>query len=121
MSLSGGQSEILANNGKDRWAEQFLPDSLSVSQRGPVTLHLKAQLGASGDPTNDATRPWPEDRKVVDLGVLTIDKTVPNSAEAEKALLFLPGQVTDGIEPSDDPLIDVRNAACAVSFSRRNP
>ena len=31
------------------------------------------------------------DRKVVELGVLTIDKAVPNSAEAEKKLLFLPG------------------------------
>jgi catalase len=36
-------------------------------------------------------------------------------------LFFLPGQLTDGIEQSDDPLIDVRNAAYAVSFSRRNP
>ena len=42
----------------------------------------------------------------MELGVLTIDKAVPNSAEAEKKLLFLPGQLTDGIEESDDPLID---------------
>jgi hypothetical protein len=28
----------------------------------------------------------------VDLGVLTVDKAVPDSAEAEKKLLFLPGQ-----------------------------
>jgi hypothetical protein len=40
----------------------------------------------------------------VELGVLTIDKAVPNSAEVEKKLLFLPGQLTDGIEESDDPL-----------------
>jgi catalase len=84
-----------------------------------VTFHLKAQLAAPGDPTNDATKPWPKDRKVVDLGVLTITKAVPNSAEAEKALLFLPGQLTDGIEQSDDPLIDVRSASYAESFSRR--
>jgi catalase len=100
----------------------FLMDELPERlQRGPVTFHLKAQLAAPGDPTNDATKPWPADRKVVDLGVLTIDKAVPNSAEAQKALLFLPGQVTDGIETSDDPLIDVRDGSYAVSFSRRNP
>jgi catalase len=52
---------------------------------------------------------------------LTIDNPVPNSAEAEKKLLFLPGQLTDGIEESDDPLIDIRNGAYALSFSRRNP
>ena len=100
----------------------FLMDELPERlRRGPVTFHLKAQLAAPGDPTNDATKPWPADRKVVELGVLTIDKAVPDSAEAEKVLLFLPGQLTDGIEPSDDPLIDVRDGAYAVSFSRRSP
>jgi catalase len=58
---------------------------------------------------------------VVDLGVLTIDKVVADSAAAEKLLLFLPGQLTDGIEQSDDPLVDVRDAVYPVSFSRRNP
>lgn len=95
-----------------------LPERL---KKGPVTFHLKAQLAASGDSTKDPARPWPDDRKVVDLGVLTIDKVVANSAEVEKTLLFLPGQLTDGIEPSDDPLIDVRDGAYAVSFARRNP
>ena len=94
-----------------------LPERL---KRGPVTFHLKAQLAAAGDSTKDPSQPWPEDRKVVELGTLTIDKAVADSAEAEKTLLFLPGQLTDGIEPSDDPLIDVRDAAYAVSFSRRN-
>jgi catalase len=95
-----------------------LPERL---KRGPVTFHLKAQLAEAGDSTKDPTVAWPEGRKVVELGVLTIDDPVPNSAEAEKTLLFLPGQLTDGIEESDDPLIDVRSGAYALSFSRRNP
>jgi catalase len=94
-----------------------LPKRLAA---GPVTFHIKAQLAAAGDPTSDATKPWPDDRKVVDLGVLTIEKAVPDSAAAQKALLFLPGNVTDGIEPSDDPLIAARDAAYAVSFGRRS-
>jgi len=100
----------------------FLMDELPERlKRGSVTFHLKAQLAAAGDSTKDPTIAWPNDRKVVELGVLTIDKAVPNSAEAEKKLLFLPGQLTDGIEESDDPLIDIRNGAYALSFSRRNP
>lgn len=99
----------------------FLMEELPERMKhGPVTFQLKAQLAAPGDPTSDATKPWPADRKLVDLGVVTVEKVVPDSATAEKALLFLPGQVTDGIEASDDPLIDVRNAAYAVSFSRRS-
>src|SRR5205823_4462109 len=95
-----------------------LPERL---RRGPVTFHLKAQLAATGDSTKDPTVAWPDDRKVVELGVFTIDKAVPNSAEVEKKLLFLPGQLTDGIEVSDDPLINIRNGAYALSFSRHNP
>ncbi|MGO9112113.1 MAG: catalase family peroxidase [Thermoguttaceae bacterium] len=95
-----------------------LPERLS---KGPVTFHLKAQLAAPGDPTNDATKPWPGDRKEVDMGIVTIGKVAADSLEAQKPLLFLPGALTDGIEASDDPLIDVRDAAYAVSFSRRNP
>ena len=95
-----------------------LPERLA---RGPVTFHLKVQLAAAGDATDDPSKPWSADRKVVELGVLTLDKVVPNSPEAQKKLLFLPGQVTDGIEASDDPMIAVRDGAYAVSFSRRNP
>ncbi|HEX9006078.1 MAG TPA: catalase family peroxidase [Bacteroidota bacterium] len=88
--------------------------------KGPVTFHLKAQLAAAGDPTRDPSQPWPDDRPVVDLGVLTIERVAADSATAEKKLLFLPGRLTDGIEPSDDPLIAARDAAYAVSFGRRS-
>ena len=97
---------------------QELPQRL---KQGPVTFHFKAQLAAAGDSTKDPAKSWPDDRKLVELGILTIDKAVSDSDEAQKKLLFLPGQLTDGIEESDDPMIDVRNGAYAVSFSRRNP
>ena len=102
------------------------PDFLSAElpgrlSQGPVTFHLKAQLAAPGDDLVDPAKPWPADRKVVELGTLTIDKAVADSATAQKALLFLPGQVTDGIEPSDDPMIGIRDGSYAESFSRRNP
>jgi catalase len=99
----------------------FLMDELPERlKRGPVTFQLRAQLAAAGDSTKDPIIAWPNDRKVVELAILTIEKAVPNSAEMEKKLLFLPGELTDGIEESDDPLIDVRNGAYALSFSRRN-
>jgi catalase len=87
----------------------------------PVIFELQAQLAIPSDPITDATKPWPAERRVVVLGTLTIEKVVADSATAAKQLLFLPGNVTDGIEPSDDPLIEARDGAYAVSFSRRNP
>ena len=86
----------------------------------PVVFHLKAQLAEPGDPTSDPTRPWPEGHKVVELGVLTVEKVAMDSLKAQKKLLFMPTQLTDGIELSDDPLIAVRAAAYGESFSRRS-
>ena len=62
------------------------------------------------------SKAWPEDRSRISIGVLTLDKAVKDSEQAEKKLLFLPGQLPDGIEPSDDPMIDIRNSAYAESF-----
>jgi catalase len=99
----------------------FLIDDLPkrIAQK-PVVFHLKAQLAAPGDQTKDPTQPWPDDRKVVELGTLTLDKSVADSLEAQKKLLFLPTNLTDGIELSDDPLPAVRAAAYVVSFARRS-
>jgi catalase len=99
----------------------YLFDDLAqrIAQK-PLVFHVKAQLAESGDQTKDASQAWPDDRKVVDLGVLTLTKVVPNSPEAEKKLLFLPTNLTPGIELSDDPLPNVRSAAYGVSFGRRS-
>lgn len=99
----------------------FLSDELTQRiGRTPVVFHLQAQLAEAGDQTKDGSQPWPDDRKVVELGVLTLNKLVVNSPEAEKKLLFLPTSLTDGIELSDDPLPPARSAAYAVSFARRS-
>src|SRR5579862_3515696 len=99
----------------------YLFDDLAkrIAQK-PVVFHVRVQLAEPGDQTKDASEPWPEDRKQVDLGVLTLTKVVPNSAEAEKKLLFEPTNLTPGIELSDDPLPMVRAAAYGVSFGRRS-
>jgi catalase len=99
----------------------FLFDDLAkrIAQK-PLVFHVKAQLAESGDQTKDASQPWPDDRKVVDLGVLTLNTVTPNSPAAEKKLLFLPTSLTPGIELSDDPLPLVRTAAYSVSFGRRS-
>ena len=88
--------------------------------RKPVVFHVKTVLAEPGDQTKDASQPWPDDRKVVELGVLTLTRVVPNSLEAQKKLLFLPTNLTPGIELSDDPLPTVRAAAYGVSFGRRS-
>jgi catalase len=98
----------------------FLVDDLPerIAKR-PVVFHLRAQLAGAADQTKDPSQPWPDDRKVVDLGVLTLDKPVADSLEAQKKLLFLPTHLIDGIEVSDDRLPVVRSEVYALAFARR--
>ena len=103
-------------------APTFLIDELPKRlAKAPVQFKLLAQLANPGDPTKDPTKPWPADRKLVEIGTITLTAAVPDSPEAQKKLLFLPNNLPSGIEPSDDPLIETRSEAYAVSFSRRNP
>jgi catalase len=105
-----------------RQKPDFLVDELPLRlKKAPARFRLMAQLAALGDQTKDPTQPWPAGRKLVDMGTITLTHGVADSATAQKALLFLPGSLTAGIEPSDDPLIDARDDAYAVSFSRRSP
>jgi catalase len=81
----------------------------------PVKFTLEAQLAEEGDAVNDGDKQYPPERKIVELGTIILNKPTPE----DKQLNFLPLNLTDGIEPSDDPLINVRNNAYAISFGKR--
>jgi len=85
----------------------------------PVVFHLMAQLAGAGDQTKDPSQPWPADRPLVDLGTITLTKAAADNDAAQKALRYLPNNLTPGIEVSDDPLIDARVRAYVISFGRR--
>jgi len=99
----------------------FLSEELRAElARGPVRFRLLAQMAKPGDPTADPTQAWPGDRELVDLGELVLTQAAADNAAAEKELMLLPGNLADGVEPSDDPMIAVRDETYAVSFSRRS-
>jgi catalase len=103
-----------------RQTPDFLADELRARlAQGPVRFRLLAQLARAGDPTADPSQPWPDDRELVDLGEIALTQPAADNPAAEKELMLLPGNLPDGIEPSDDPMIDVRNEAYGVSFARR--
>jgi catalase len=87
--------------------------------RGPVQWHLIITLGQPGDPTDDATVPWPSDRRRVDVGMLTIDQIEGEARGNCRDINFDPLVLPDGIAPSDDPLLSARSAVYSQSFTRR--
>ena len=81
--------------------------------------HLVITVGQPGDPTNDATLPWPPNRQQVDAGTLTIDHVESKGTSPARDINFDPLVLPYGIATSDDPLLSTRSAAYSQSFTRR--
>jgi len=101
-------------------APNYLMDELPARvAKGPVKFRLLVQVANEGDNTTDPTVSWPATNKVVELGVISLDKVLPNQVLAQKTILYNPVQLPEGIEPSADPVLAMRFPAYAVSFGQR--
>jgi catalase len=85
----------------------------------PVRFKILVQVANDGDVVNDATVHWPEDRKVIEFGTLELTKPVEDNAQEAKVIIFDPIPRLDGIEPSDDPLLELRAAVYLISGRKR--
>ena len=86
---------------------------------GPVGFKLLVQLAEDGDVVDDATIHWPDTREVVELGRIELTGLVADSAHEQQHIIFDPIPRVDGIEPSDDPLLELRAAIYLMSGRRR--
>jgi catalase len=87
--------------------------------KGPIKFKVLAQVANEGDKVNDPTEVWPASNKVVELGVITLNKAVKDQSEAQRQILYNPVGLPAGIEPSDDPVLAMRFPAYAVSYGQR--
>jgi len=88
-------------------------------KHGPVRWVMMLTIGVPGDPENDPTLLWPNNRKEVKVGTLTISSATPQKgAECEK-INFDPLVMANGIEPTNDPVLLFRSPAYAISFGKR--
>jgi catalase len=109
-------------------------DAAAVAARGPnylfddleqrvakeaVKFRLVAQLAEDGDTVNDVTVQWPDIRKLVELGTLSFTAPVLDEAHEQKQIIFDPIPRVDGIDASDDPLLELRAAVYLLSGRRR--
>ena len=98
----------------DRYLEQELRDRVAA---GPIHFNLMMMIGEIGDAFDDCTRPWPPHRQRVFMGELTLNAIL--DGEACERLNFNPWLLTDGLEPSNDPVLEVRRDAYQISGHRR--
>ena len=127
-----GRYRIVPDAGTDHLSDavtagksaNFLFDELAERiAQGPIVFHIFVQLANDGDTVDDATVHWPEERTLLDLGKITLTEPVADNAheqqKEQKQIIFDPIPRVEGIEPSADPLIELRAAVYLLSGRRR--
>ena len=86
---------------------------------GVARFTLEFTLANDGDPLEDPTAEWDGDHEVVELGELEVVRVIEDAETPESPIVFDPMRLTDGIEPSEDPILAARPKAYSVSIERR--
>ncbi|WP_409304863.1 catalase family peroxidase [Peribacillus sp. SCS-155] len=82
----------------------------------PIGFKLNIQIGQEDDPVDDPTILWPYSRQKLTIGHLTITDALDSSADQT---LFDPTIMPEGIECTEDPILQFRHEAYKISYKRR--
>jgi catalase len=97
----------------------FLIDELDKRLAAqPVRFDYQVQIAAPGDSTVDPSKAWRSDQ-IVTVGSLEITGADTEREHGGDIVVFDPMRVTDGIEPSDDPVLRFRTKAYSASVKLR--
>jgi len=113
-------TEYLSNEQAAARSANFLFDEIGPQlAKAPARLGVFVQLAEPGDDVTNASVPWPESRKEVPFGTITLTARVDEQEPERRKIIFDPLPRIDGIESSGDPLTDVRADVYLLSGRRR--
>jgi len=115
-----GEASIALEDAETRGPDYLQADLATRLADAPAAFTLVAQIAEDGDPVDDPTIPFPDERPWITLGRIEITDLAHDREQGDDVLVFDPTRVTDGIELSDDPVLRFRTHAYAESVLRRS-
>lgn len=113
-------NEYLSEADATARSPNFLFDEIKERiARDPVRFRVVVQLAEPSDTTDDATVRWPEERRQITLGEISLQQIASNNAAEQQQIIFDPIPRVDGIEASADPLFEPRANIYLMSGRRR--
>jgi catalase len=105
----------LAKRGPD-----FLEQEITERVRGgPQHWTMVVTVANPGDQTADPSKAWPEDRRSIEVGMLTVQQIEAERDGPCRDINFDPIVLPTGMRTSDDPFPAARSAAYARSYDLR--
>lgn len=114
-----GEATISQEEARERGRDYLREEIRERVAREPVSFRLVVRIAADGDPVDDPTAAWPDERERVEVGGLEVISPDSERERGDDVLVFDPTRVTDGIALSDDPILRFRPRAYSVSIERR--
>jgi catalase len=87
--------------------------------KAPAKLGVFVQMAEPGDDVTDASVTWPDNRKEIPFGMITLSARVDDREPERRRIIFDPIPRVDGIDSSGDPLTQVRADIYLLSGRRR--
>ena len=113
-------AEFLTSEQAKNKTTDFLAAEMSERlSKGPVRFRVLVQMAEDGDDVTNATVIWPETRKLLEFGTISLTERVDELAPERRKIIFDPVPKVDGIDPSGDPLTEVRSDVYLLSGRRR--
>lgn len=103
---------------KSKDADYLLDELTRRVEAAPIRFDIQVQVASDKDVVDDATIPWPADRPLIHFGSVELTAKAPDDEE-HRRIIFDPLPRVDGIEPSEDPLLELRAAVYLLSGRRR--
>ena len=102
-----GESDLTPEHAKTLAPDFLLGELDERLAAGPVAFTLVFQLGEPGDPTDDPSKAWPEERTLIPAGTIEVLRRSPKADDWERSV-FDPTNLAPGVELSDDPVLAFR-------------
>ena len=114
-----GTEFLTPDQASSKTADFLAAEMAERLSKGSVTFRVLVQMAEVGDDVTNATVIWPETRKLVEFGTVTLNERVDELAPERRKIIFDPVPKVDGIDPSGDPLTVVRSDVYLMSGRRR--
>jgi catalase len=114
-----GLEHLSDEEAKTKGPEYLSEEIKERISKGPVGIRLLAQVAEEGDEVDDITVHWPAERKKVELGTIQLDKVDEDGLVTQKKTIFDPIPRVNGIEASNDPILEFRAALYLISGRER--
>jgi catalase len=87
---------------------------------GPAEWDLVLEFAEVGDPLNDATALWPAGRRREAVGRIRVEAPITEAEIGDPVMNHDPTVLTDGVEATDDPILQLRRGIYEVSAAGRS-